>query len=203
MAEGDLLRAGGTVRGVTDPYSDRPTSFDQVVAAPKRRGRRWLLPGLVAAVLVAMGGVATAAYVLGANRQAEAEPSVAASLPSSAPVASPSPAAPVAVLDERSTCYALMPLLVDGTSVVSSLINKPDGTAVDKAKLSATLDGLSRLQSAAPRDMRADIDAQIGLLEEIDRLLTVGGKTSLNTETFKASGVALVRRCAPLVTRSS
>jgi hypothetical protein len=192
-----------TLRAMTAP--EMPTELPVSPSPPTRR-RTGLIIGIGAAIIVAAAGGAAAAVALTGHSQ---QPVAAAATPSATPVAdvtteAPAPtAAPVptpARLDPRSMCIALIPTLQAGAHIVLAMANTPDGSTIDRAKLSSTIGELESLSQEAPNSMVLDIQSQEATLQSVQSVLTTGFNRTLDFSSFKETGTRLATGCLPYVT---
>lgn len=109
---------------------------------------------------------------------------------------SPSPSPSPKGLGEEATCVLLLPTLKDVQVQVQAIVDKPDGTTVDFARVGTLIKDLETIRQVAPADMSTDINAQAAPLTALIEA-SRGGKSTIPLEEFRASGFRLVGRCAP------
>lgn len=117
----------------------------------------------------------------------------AAAMPK-APKSSPS----VFPMSEETACYAVVPLIGDALKDVNAITAKPDGSTVDWDRLDDTIAGLQGAQSAAPADMRSDIEDHLAPLIEL-RGIHEGTSTgsALELGGYREAALRLLERCKP------
>lgn len=108
------------------------------------------------------------------------------------------PQASVFPMSEETACYALVPLIGDALKDVNAITAKPDGSTVDWDRLDDTIAGLQGAQSAAPADMRSDIEAHLAPLIEL-RGIHEGTSTgsALELGGYREAALRLLERCKP------
>jgi hypothetical protein len=96
---------------------------------------------------------------------------------------------------EHGTCVLLVPTLRDAQIQVLSIVDHPDGSALDRARLATLLDDFITIKDIAPAHMADDIAAQHETIRLVN--LADGKKRTIDLEPFRASGLRLAARCAP------
>jgi hypothetical protein len=176
--------------------------------SPKRR-RTGLIIGAIAGVLVLMGLTAAAAVALtnggdkkAATASASAAPAITATTAAATtPAAAATTIPPPPPLDERTVCIMLVPTAQDAVDVVLAMASHPDGTTVDRAKLSKAITDLRTIEQVSPPTLKADAQTQLSTLQEIDSVLSGAGNRTIYFEDFKASGLRIGARCMPYATK--
>lgn len=97
------------------------------------------------------------------------------------------------VLDEQATCVLLIPVAKDGTDLVTSVITDPN--KADWAKVQKTHDDLKLIADIAAPELRDDINQQAAMLATLLSLSRTGGKLTIDTVDYKASGLRIGARC--------
>ncbi len=161
---------GCTVRRMSDDI--RPV---------RRKSRRLpvLLLAIAATGLIALVAIG-AAYLYGQRIN-----------PSAPATASPTATA----IDERGACVLLIHSGQEVADHVLALVDHPDGSTMKWPEVEETVKDLKTIREIAPTDFRADIDAQIGPLEELLAVHRGEGNRQIRLDGLRSAGLRIVGRC--------
>lgn len=151
--------------------------------APELKRRKELLILLAGLVL----GVAAAGIYFGArllNREPDAVPQV------------PMPSGPnFKVLDVPATCVLLIPIAKDGADAVTAMVQHPDGSTVDWAKVDKAIRDLNLTKEVAAPELHDDIGQQAATLSQLASMRKTGVNMTLDLTAFRSSGLRIGARC--------
>lgn len=113
----------------------------------------------------------------------------------------PAIAATTPAVDVRGACAVLIPLMTSSTKIVRDVIDHPDGSTVDWAKLDRVIGDLQAIRPISPTELRGDVQSQIDPLFELQQRHngTWAGTDTMDLSDYRSSGLRISAWCAQYV----
>jgi hypothetical protein len=98
-------------------------------------------------------------------------------------------------IDERGACVLLIRSGQEVADHVLTFVDHPDGSTMKWPEVEETVKDLKTIREIAPADFRADIDAQIGPLEELLAVHRGEANRQIRLDGLRSAGLRIVGRC--------